>query len=332
LEAIASPLTAAVRDLIGADSGSFFWLDAEGGPVAFYHDSARAEVKDLFVTRFEELFSGPDEINMMTMMTGTGQAVGRALDPEFSERFWRGNVYRYLCVPCGHRYMIDARIDVNGRGRALFCGWNPPDRPFTQADADVLTSICKLMQHAAAIQRPNVRWRSKGGQGHFITDRTGQTLAAISPDAESLLTSSQLLQQHISLTSPIVGAPSFARILGQMMEGQATAEIRLPVADGRLVARGSLIRTIDKAQIDSGQMLVTLDVETPTDVAAVEYLMTFRLSPLQREIALFAMLGGERSECATEFGVSSEALKKHLRAIFDATGTVKWPDLAALPI
>jgi DNA-binding CsgD family transcriptional regulator len=78
--------------------------------------------------------------------------------------------------------------------------------------------------------------------------------------------------------------------------------------------------------------MVTLDVETPTDVAAVEYLMTFRLSPLQREIALFAMLGGERSECATEFGVSSEALKKHLRAIFDATGTVKWPDLAALPI
>ena len=116
------------------------------------------------------------------------------------------------------------------------------------------------------------------------------------------------------------------------MEGQAAAEIKLPIADGRLVARASALRAIDRARGDVDRMLVTLDVETPTDVAAVEYLMNYRLSPLQREIALFAMLGGERSDCAREFGVSQEALKKHLRAIFDATGSAKWADLTAVSV
>ena len=44
------------------------------------------------------------------------------------------------------------------------------------------------------------------------------------------------------------------------------------------------------------------------------------------------MQGGEQSDYAMEFGISQEALKKHLRAIFDATGIAKWADLTAVSL
>ncbi|WP_425230845.1 hypothetical protein [Sphingomonas sp.] len=66
LEAIASPLTHSVRDLIGADSESIFWVDAQGLPAGFYCDTAPADLKNLFIVGFAELFDRSDEVNMRT--------------------------------------------------------------------------------------------------------------------------------------------------------------------------------------------------------------------------------------------------------------------------
>ncbi len=118
LEAIASALTAAVRDLIGAASGSIFWTDEAGQPAGFYHDCAPAELKDLFVTRFEELFDGPEQITMRTLTMIEGPSIGRMLDPANIALFLSGNVYRHLSKPLGHHHLLDRRIEANGMGRA----------------------------------------------------------------------------------------------------------------------------------------------------------------------------------------------------------------------
>jgi hypothetical protein len=123
---------------------------------------------------------------------------------------------------------------------------------------------------------------------------------AISPEAEHLLSSSQLLRQDVAVTLPVAVAPSFAGLLGQMMGAGQPAEIRLPIADGRLIARASPMRAIENDRGTASRMLVILDVEVAFDVTAVEYLMRFSLV---------------------------EALKKHLRAIFDALDVSKWTDL-----
>jgi len=51
------------------------------------------------------------------------------------------------------------------------------------------------------------------------------------------------------------------------------------------------------------------------------------LTFLQERIALHAMQGGKRADCEDRFGVSTEALKKHLRTVYERTGTSSWLEL-----
>ncbi len=328
LEAIASPLTAAVRDWIGAQSGSLFWLDEAGNPTGFFHDCAPAEIKDLFVTQFERLFSGPDQVNMVTLAATDGPSIGRALDPAFMDRFWAGNVYRHLCVPLDHRHLLDIRIEVDGAGRAVFCAWNPPGRPFTHANAEALVPVQRLMRRAVADQRAGVRWRSLGsGAAHLITDPSGTRLVAINDEAEAILKAGHLLRQHVSMTGAMEVAPGFATLLAHALASGAPATACIAVPDGRIVATASKTRRVE---LGEDLMFVALDLQVAVDVLVVDYLMALALTPLQKRIALFAARGGSRLDCGAAFDVGPEALKKHLRAIFDATGAARWTGLAAL--
>ena len=63
------------------------------------------------------------------------------------------------------------------------------------------------------------------------------------------------------------------------------------------------------------------------DVLAAERLSTLPLTLLQKQVALFAAQGGLRTDCEDRFGVSQEALKKHLRTIYDVTGVANWTGL-----
>ncbi|MBT2186875.1 hypothetical protein [Sphingobium nicotianae] len=331
IEAIVSSLCEAVRQLLGAASGSLFWLDEMGLPQGFYHDCASAELKDLFISQFDTLFSGPAEVSFVRLVAMTGPAIGRCLEPELIDAFWKGNIYRYLCVPLGHHHMLDLRVDHDNRGRALFVAWNPREKPFSRAEADLLEPVRQLMQHAIAAHKQHARWTSKDGDyGHFVTDLSGQRLLAINAQAEAILTTSQLLFQNVS-TTRINRAPSFAAALAQIVAQTGRATIHLPVPDGRLVAEASEMRLIEASGADSPRgLFVKLGIEVAAEVRAVHYLTGLPLTPLQRRIALFAMLGGHRADCHDHFSVSGEALKKHLRAVFEATGAANWLELGRL--
>jgi hypothetical protein len=332
LQAIVGPLCGAVRDLIGASGAAIFWLDARDDmPAGFYHDCAPAELKDFFIANMEAMFVNPDEITMLSLMHGEGPLIGKMLRPGETERFWRGNIYRYLCTPLDHHHMIDMTIRRGSTGAALFCGWNPRDRPFTTAVVKLLEPVQRLMEAALGADESTVKWQVVGdGYGHFITDLSGQQLIAIDPEAEAVLMASHLLRQKVSMTQQATIAPSFAAILAQQIAGSEAATLNLPVANGRLVARASRTRMIATDNADGAMMHVALHLETAANVLAVEYVMRLTLTPLQREIALFAITGGQRADCPTEFGVSEEALKKHLRPIFAATGAARWVDLATM--
>lgn len=261
-----------------------------------------------------------------------GPSIGRMLDKEFRERFWRGNVYRYLCVPLGHRHMLDVRIEVDGIGRTLLCAWNTAEKPFTKATADALRPVQTMMQHAIAHERPNVLWRSATdiSLAHFITDDSGCALLAINPEAEAMLMTSHLLRQNISMTELPQSAPGFALQLAQAMSEAGAATIHLPIANGRIVARASKTRFIGADGVEQLRMFVALEQQVAVDVLIVNYLVSLQLTPLQREIGLFAMQGGARADCLAEFAVSSEALKKHVRAILTETNRTTWSELASI--
>ena len=79
---------------------------------------------------------------------------------------------------------------------------------------------------------------------------------------------------------------------------------------------------------EDGQVLVSLEIERPKRLKIIETVLKLPLSPLQRSIALVAAFGGSRADSMTSTGVSNEALKKHLAAIYRAASVSSWEQLA----
>ncbi len=125
LQAIASPFCEAVRELIGAASGSLFWLSDRDEPLGFYHDCAPAETKELFVSQFDDAFFATEPVNIAMIASQDGPSVGKMLDPVMQRAFASGNIHRLLCVPLGHGLFLDMSAAAPGCGKVAFCGWYP---------------------------------------------------------------------------------------------------------------------------------------------------------------------------------------------------------------
>lgn len=327
LEAVAAPVSAIARDLIGAMSGSIFWLGNQGEAAGFYHDSAPVEMKDFFVSNFDALFSSPAEANMVGLIMAKGPPIGSYVDQADLQRLHASNVGKYLAGPLGHHFLLDVRIDLDGQGRALLCLWNGQDRPFSPRDLAAMEPVRSQLCLAARPRAGNLHWRSADSRTrHLITDLTGERLFSIDPECEKVLLAGHLLGQSIPMAREMREAPGFCRQLAAMLARGEEARLHVPVANGRLeltATTGQLRRPGDTGSY----LFIAVDSQISLEVHAVEWLSSLPLTFLQKQIALHAMQGGKRADCEDRFGVSTEALKKHLRMVYDRTGTSSWLEL-----
>lgn len=330
MEAIAPALCEALHDLIETEANAVFWVDENGVPSGYHHDNAPAELKDFYVRNFEALFTDPTQFSMIAMLDSVEPSVGRAVGEAGMKWVLESNVHKYLCAPLGHHHALDMRIDHDGRGRAVFCLWRGESLPYGPGDVSILREVQPLIQSAVA-QVPNmVRWRGLSSRtAHFITDAAGRELRSIDAEADQTLAASHLLSQNVAAQPPLRDAPGFAEQLAAMLATQEQAEMSVAVAGGRLLARATWSRIISAGTVEP-QILVAIDRQVCTPVLVANYVATLPLTYLQKRIALFAILGGERSACEADIGVGPEALKKHLRAIYECTGTAQWSELALI--
>ncbi|HZZ86829.1 MAG TPA: hypothetical protein VFE13_00710, partial [Caulobacteraceae bacterium] len=206
--------------------------------------------------------------------------------------------------------------------------WNREGRPFLEEDVEAAQPIRILLEQALSAERQEVVWRSQGSRtSHFVTDVRGERLLAINDEAEALLNRSHLLRQNVPMARSPREAPAFSRALAAMLAQGAPAQMQLPVVDGRLVVRASTSQRVDAEGAEPLQMFVSVDLEVAVNVLAAERLSALPLTLLQKQVALFAAQGGLRSDCEERFGVSQEALKKHLRTIYNVTGAANWAGL-----
>ncbi len=331
LEAIAGRACAIARRLVGADMAGIFWRDEQGAPAGFYHETDRVDLKDLFITRFDELFSGPGQENMLTLTETIGPSIGRCLHPDYLERFWRGNVYHHLCVPLDHHYLLDVRVEVGGIGRAVLIAWNKGQRPFTARDVEQMRPVQSMLARAWAERATDARWVTRGsGNAHLLTDMSGERLLAIDGEAEALLMRSHLLAQNVGMAERQRVAPAFARPLAAELASAPSVHYVAPIANGRIVAEARRTMFLDGAGGEQPIAYVALREEASFAACCIDYLMEQPLTPLQRQLALFGMKGGPRADCAAAFGISAEALKKHSAAIVSVLGLERWADLTPL--
>ena len=330
MEAIAPALCEALHDLIDTEANAVFWVDENGVPSGYHHDNAPAELKDFYVCNFEALFADPTQFSMIALLKTMEPSVGRVLGDAGMKWVLESNVHKYLCAPLGHYHALDMRIDHEGRGRAAFCFWRGESDPYTPDDVTILQEVQPLLQSAVAQVPHMVRWRGLSSRtAHFITDAAGRELRSIDAEADRTLAASHLLSQNVAAQPPLREAPGFAAQLSAMLATQEQAEMSVAVAGGRLLARATWSRIISAGEA-APQMLVTIDRQVCTPVLVANYVAALPLTFLQKRIALFAILGVERSSCEAEIGVGSEALKKHLRTIFECTGAPQWSELALI--
>ncbi|MEQ1537411.1 MAG: hypothetical protein ABL928_00660 [Sphingorhabdus sp.] len=327
LQAISSPFCAAVREMIDTDAGLLVWIGLDGLPAGFYHESAPPEIKDLFVSRFEELFDAGEEISAFGLINGAGPAIGKMLGPGMQDAFARGNIHRHLCVPLGHHYLFDMVVP----GRAAYFAFNAPGRPFDQGHAKALEPVLPLMAAALESSDRPAQWCSLGkGGAHLVASLDGRQLLVIDEEAERLLCGSHLLRQNLGMLTRPRAAPGFVTMLAASA-GQGIAEIGLPVPDGRLLCKVRRTRLLPSGTSQGDEaLMIGLDLQFVESVAVIDCLFEKALTGLQREIALYAIEGGNRSECQVKFGVGAEALKKHLQVIYRECQVDSWNGLGAL--
>lgn len=331
LEAIASPFCAAVRDLLGSDAGSLFWIGADDKPLGFYHSNAPAELKDTYISQLDDRFLLNEPVNIVDLAATDGPPIGKMLTPGWLEAFWTGNIHRLLCAPLGHRYMLDMRANGGELGSAVFLAWNLDGDRFGPRDVKLLAPVQSLMERALRERSSRATWRTvSDATAHFITSLDGGRLLSIGPEAERVMMQSHLLGQNLSMTSLPRQAPGFARMLAAQMAGRQTLRTTMPVTDGRLVLNASRSRLLADELDDDEAMFVAVELQVAEEVRVIDRLMELELTPLQRRICLFAAMGGARESCADHFAVSAEALKKHLARIYRETGVGRWTDLGRL--
>lgn len=327
LAPIAPDLTALLRQMVGADAAALFWLDEFGLPEGFHHEDSPDSVKDLFLNEFERLFVGEREINVFALAQRKDRRVGHLLEP--GADYFKSNTYNLLVRASGHHHSLDLRVDVDGRARAVVLLFREASRPFADSDAATLLRVAPYLQRAIEISLPPDVWHGLGAlNGHMLLDGSGQRITLMSDPAVALLRNAGQRGMGWRQGTPPEVPPPFV----QQLLAQPQRPLHLPVPGGVLVAQlHPMSAPAHDSPVPGGsapdQWLVELALKRPQRIEVVRRVLSLPLSPLQREIALLAGLGHARADCVAQIGVSPEALKKHLRAIFSATGTRDWDSL-----
>lgn len=328
LAPIAPDLTALLRHLVGADAAALFWLDEFGLPEGFHHEDSPAHVKDLFLNEFERLFVGEREINVFALAQRKDRRVGHLLSP--GAAYFQSNTYNLLVRASGHHHSLDLRVDVDGQARAVVLLFRTAQRPFADADAATLLRAAPYLQRAIEKSLPPDAWDGLGTQGgHLLLDAAAQRIVLMDEPATALLRSAGQRGTGWHQGKPPDTPPPFV----QRLLASPHRPLHLPVPGGVLVAQMQAMHAPGNTDHGPGQttpphLLVALALKRPQRMEVVRRVLSLPLSPLQREIALLAGLGHARADCVPHIGVSPEALKKHLRVIFAATGSRDWDSLA----
>jgi len=324
IASIAPAVCRTLREIVGAEAVSLFWLDEQGMPAGLFHENAADSALDLFVNEYDRLFTGPSEMNVSQVAAMSGQPVGKLMNP--GRDYLRSNTLNLLVRPSGHFHTLDLRVDVASRPRAVVLLFREQQRPFADSDAFFVTQALPYLRRAIECHSTEGPLERMELSGHMLVDRSGTKLLAMSDEASILLKACTIVGQNVRLTGPTILPPRFAEDLCRRLETSAFAQELIDIPLGRIRVSARQMRA-PFAEVDR-QVLLSFEMERPRRLKIIENILDLPLSPLQRSIALVAATGGSRADCLSSTGVGREALKKHLAIIYRASDVSSWEELA----
>lgn len=338
---IAPALSAFLCKLVGAEAGGLSWFSESGTPEGFYQRGSTREAELLFMNRYEELFSGPDEYTPFWSLRNKGDGIihtGQA-----SQSYLRSNTFNLLVKPSHCHFLLCVLVTLNGVPRLSVCFFREVKNPFSEADAHRVTALIPLLRSAVGKQANALAdcGNSHSESGFLLVSRDGERIEMIDEAATGLLTTVKLFHQNISAISELLAPPRFIQQLCEQLRQQnmPSAQTTIDLAGGALVVTAKWLNQASEPNCQAhdiapdtapvSKVLVELYFRRSRANEVVQIISGMSLSPLQGRIAMYAAKGGSRIECAAHHQVSSEALKKHLREIYAASSCADWHELAA---
>lgn len=327
LAPIAPDVCRLVREMVGAEACGLYWLDAHGQLEGFFHELALPAVQALFLSEHQRLFSGAGDLNVDKPAHAGDPSAGASLSAPSAH--CRCHAFHLPAHASGQHHSLDLRVDVAGHARAVLLLVRAAPS-FSPRDIALLQRVEPYLQHAVAHLRDVVYAAPEAGcTGYLLLDASGQRLLMLSADAQRLLQSWAFVGRNLELTPLVPVVPRFLRELccNLNISGQFMVRRVLDIPGGWLVLTARRLCAPALHGASPLQTLVTLEQITPPRLQVVKRVLALSLSPLQREIALYAGMGGLRADCEPVMGVSHEALKKHLKTIYRVAGVSGWEGL-----
>lgn len=326
---LAPRLANLMRRIIGAEACVLCWVDANGLPIGVYSEIHVPEATDLFTNEFH-LFVGPNECNSVWLAKQKGSPSGHLLN--LGPAYFRSNTFNLLLRGTGLRHQLDLRVDVDGTAQVTMVMFRAPAQPFAEADVKKLLSLLPSLRRALQVNASGAAWSgAQAHSGHLLISADGELVEMISAEALSLLQSALLMGQDFYRLKLLQRPPRFMRTLCAELRDAAecSARMQIDVAGGAFFITATWMSGVAVAGTGGRSILVTLEHRLTSAVPVASAIVGLQLSPLQSRIAMYAAGGGRRADCSAHHKVSTEALKKHLREIYAATGAADWD---ALPL
>lgn len=320
LAPVAAEICALLRGLVGADAAALFWLQENGQPAGFHHEDSPASVRNLFLNEFDRLFAGPGEPNIVALARAGGPRVGKLLSPGAAH--YRSNSHNLLMRPNGHQHTLDLRVEVHGRPRAVAALFRAPGPGFSDAQAALLERAGASL--ARAFSNNGLPDGAAQAPGYVLLDSCGRRPLMADATALSLLQNAHL--PGLGLYG--ADAADLPNDLPRLLHLRPGEQRLIPVPGGVLHARIHALQPLASAREAATQWLLSLQLQRPRQIDVVRRVLELPLTPLQREIAALAGLGGARADSLALVGVSKAALKKHLATILGVTGADDWDGLS----
>ncbi|MBO4225740.1 hypothetical protein [Bradyrhizobium neotropicale] len=206
---LAPAICRTLRDLIGADAVSLFWLDEQGMPAGVFHENAADSALDLFVNEYDRLFTGPSEINVSQIASRTGRPVGHLMNP--TRDYYLSNTFNLLVRASGHFHTLDLRVDVDHRPRAVVMLFREQERPFVDQDAFHLAQALPYLRRAVEQRSADSAWERLDLNGYLLVDRSGTTLLKASAEVSRILKAYTIVGQNVCLTGQTTSPPALCR-------------------------------------------------------------------------------------------------------------------------
>ncbi len=322
-EQLTPPLLKAVRQLVGAESAGFFWVDAHGDMTSLYADRLLpAPVMKLYFERFYD--SG--ESSFRRAFNERARQAEPTMSVTPTAALERSAYYNEVFRELDAHHVLYGIVREQGEAIGQLSLYRPKSAPaFAATQRAHLASIMRYIGHGVSQRSHAVadgqEYVDTDDEAVFLID-TGGSVRQLSQAGRKLLvlaTQGRIGPAEIASGMEEAARPVLRKLASQLQSimagGRATPPtIAVQNGWGRFVLRAY---AMSEAPLDANATIaVKIQRQEPMLLKFVDALNGLGLSPQQREIAAGLAKGFTNRELALTLGLSTNTVAYHVKQLF----------------